>query len=64
MTMCPFYKEINANIHVGTRAAFSPAMLLESSRVTSPETLDLSCREHCEMLILEHGVYLRLRLVF
>ena len=54
-----FNEEIDAII--GIRTASSPAILLESSGATSPETLDLSARQRCEMLMLEHGVYLRLR---
>ena len=51
-----FNEEIDAII--GIRTASSPAILLESSGATSPEALDLSACEHCEMLMLEHGVYL------
>ena len=54
-----FYEEIDAIIDI--RAASSPAILLESSHGTSPETLDLSFCKCSEMLMLEHGLYLRIR---
>ena len=47
----PFYEEIDAII--GTQATSSPVKLLESSHAASPETLDLSSHEHCEMMMLE-----------
>ena len=39
-----FYEEID--VIIGIQVAFSPAILLESSRATSPETLDLTSGEH------------------
>lgn len=53
-TTCPFYEELDAIL--GTQAAFSPGVLLESS-ITIPTTLDLSSRK-C-MQIMELNCYFR-----